>query len=263
MTTEELVLENPRPGVVLLRIDRPPANALTYELRLRILDVWRQLRDDDAVRAIVVTGAGDRFFSAGLDLREVASWQHDPETMHERIDLLRWDPEAADLWKPIIGAINGYCLAGGWHLAEMCDVRIAADRASFGISEGRWGLPALFAWSLARRMPPNLALEALLFPDRKFSAERMFQLGWLNAVVPLEELLTVALDWATEVASLPADALAAHKKLLRSSTAADEALRAEAEATVRRLYDNATAGAGIAEFLSQHDTREGVPKWRA
>ncbi len=141
----------------------------------------------------------------------------------------------------------------------MCDVRLAADHASFGIPEGRWGLPAVFAWSLPRRLPLNVALEALLFPDRRFGAERMFQLGWLNAVVSIDQLLTVALDWASEVAALPPGAVAAHKKLVRKSTAADETLRAEAERTVRQLYDDAAAGDGIAEFFAGHEKREGIP----
>lgn len=244
-----LVVEEARPGVAVLRIDRPPANALTYDLRLRILDAWRKARDEETIRAVVVTGTGDEFFSAGLDLEEVASWRGDRDLMHERIDLLRWDPEEADLWKPIIGAINGYCLAGGWSLAEMCDVRLASEHASFGIPEARWGLPAVFAWSLARRLPLNVALEASLWADRRFSATRMFELGWLNAVVPAERLLDVALDWAEEVAALPPEAVAAHKRIVRASV--EDGLRAAAERTVRPLYDAPDAGAGIAAFLER------------
>ena len=251
-----------RPRVALVEITHPPANALTYDLRLRLFEIWQELRDNDAVGAVVVTGAGSQFFCAGLDIDELANgfeqWEDDPQVMHERIDLLRWDVSAAELWKPTIAAINGYCLAGGWYLAQMCDVRIAAQHAEFGIPEGRFGLPAVFAWSLPQILPLNIALEAVLWSERRFTAARLYELGWLNAVVGADELLSVALGWASEVAALPPEAIYAHKKMVSAGVRerAEDA-RQQAEALARPLYDDPGPASRTAAF---RDRDHGSPE---
>jgi enoyl-CoA hydratase/carnithine racemase len=250
-----------RPGVALVEVDHPPANALTYDLRLRLFDVWQELRDDDSVGAVVVTGAGSRFFCAGLDLGEIADWfelEPDAHVIHERIDRLRWDVFDADLWKPTIAAINGYCVAGGWYLAQMCDVRIAAQHAEFGIPEGRFGLPAVFAWSLPQSLPLNVALESVLWSERRFSAARLYELGWLNAVVNADELLPVALDWAGEVAALPQAAIRAHKQMIYAHARLQaEELRRQAEILARPLYEDRGPAERTTAFRNRRDDARG------
>ncbi len=163
--------------------------------------------------------------------------EHSPDERHFIIDQLRWDPRQAGLTKPVIVAIDGYCLAGGLHLAQMCDLRIASSEAIFGLPEGRWSFPATFAWELARSLPVNLVMEMLLFPRRRFSAHRMYEVGFLNAVEPSSSLLTVALDWAEELVATPAAALAAHKRLISETALPDwSAMLEQAPTYVRELY---------------------------
>lgn len=238
-----------RVGVAVVRIDHPPANALTYAMRLELIRTWERLRDDDGVRAIVLTGTGERFFSAGLDLEELRDdFRTRPDEMHDRIDRLRWEPQEVGLWKPVIAAISGYCLAGGWGLAQLCDVRIAGQGARFGIPEARYGLPAIFASTLPRFVSASFALEAALWADRTFTAERLHQVGWLNAVVADKCVLETALDWGEEVAALSPEAVSVHKQLVYATL---QAGREQAEAIVRTLYDAGGFDETIDAFLSR------------
>lgn len=237
--------------VALVEIDHPPANSLTLEMRRRLADLWGELQRDDDVRAVVVTGAGDRFFSAGLDMDELAGWHEhaSAEQRHRWIDQLTWDPWSNGLTKPLLAAIDGYCLAGGFYLAQMCDVRIAGVDAVFGIPEARWNHPAVFAGDLAQQLPLNLALEMVLWAERTHSAERMYELGFLNEVVADEEPRQVALRWATEVAELPPRAVQIHKRLLyEAANTGGPDDRARRERLVRPLHAMRDAAEGIRAF---------------
>lgn len=242
-------------GVVRVVIDRPPANALSTGLRLDLARAWRSLSDDDFVGCVIVTGAGDRFFSAGLDLDELAQdfeAGRSPEELHAKIDQLAWDPVQVGFDKPVIAAINGYCVAGGWALAQACDVRLAADTAMFGVPEAALGLPAIFAAELATQVPPNLAAEVVLWAGRRFTARRMAEIGFVNLVVPAAELAGTAEAWAAEVARLPRAAVRAHKRLLLlARREANQRLREAAQREVRSLYDDADAGVRVRDFAAR------------
>ncbi len=250
-------VSRPRPGVAQLTLDNPPANALTLAMRSELLETWRDFEADEEVRAVVVTSASSRHFSTGLDLIELMRDIEDesPQERHHRIDRFRWSPRDAGLTKPVIAAIDGYCLAGGLHFAQMCDLRIASHDAVFGIPEGRWAFPATFAWEMARAMPQNLIVEMLLFPDRRFSAGRMYEIGFLNAVVASANLLACALDWADELVASPQSALRAHKRLIEETSLPDfNATREFAASLVRELYDTDEQRDRLSRFTS------GTPK---
>jgi enoyl-CoA hydratase/carnithine racemase len=217
-------------------------------------EIWCELRDDDNIAAVIVTSTGDAFFSAGLDMKELAADRaagaKPAAQRHEEMDLLDWDPSSALLWKPIIAAINGYCVAGGFFLAQMCDVRIAADTARFGVSEVRWGHPASFAWRLSRTLPLNIAMELVLWGDRLLDAKRMYDVGFLNAVVPPQDLMDEALRWAEEVSAMSFAAVALHKRMLYESMFSDAAqMQLWAATLLRSLHDGEDAREGLAAFL--------------
>lgn len=244
-------LTRPEDHVALVTVDRPPANSLTLAMRRGLASLWAWLQDEDSIRAVAVTGAGERFFSAGLDMDELAEW-HESFSAGERhrwIDQLAWDPWSNGLRKPLIAAVNGYCLAGGFYLAQMCDVRIGAADAVFGIPEVRWNHPAVFAGGLAEQLPLNLALEMVLWAERTYPAERMYEVGFLNEVVTDRAPLEVALQWAGEVAELPTQAVQAHKQLLYEAAvrgASEE--RVQRERLVRPLHAMSDATEGIRAF---------------
>ncbi len=187
--------------VVVITLNRPEAmNALNGELSAAIDEAWERFRDDDEAWVAILTGAGDKAFSAGADLKEAAlirTGKIKPVVRRRR----KQGPlsEAIDLWKPTIAAINGFAIAGGWSLAQDCDVRIAAEHAELGVSEVRWNMGAGWLHALPRQMLLGHALEIVLWGDRRISAQRAYEMGWVNRVVPADRLMDEAMEWAERI----------------------------------------------------------------
>ena len=187
--------------VVVMTMNRPEAmNALNRELSDAVYNGWERFRDDDEAWVAILTGAGDKAFSAGADLKEatrIRTGQSKPIPRRTR----RLGPlcEALDLWKPTIAAINGYAIAGGWSLAQQCDIRIAADHAELGVAEVRWNMGAGWLHTLTRQMHLQHALEIVLWGDRRITAQRAYEIGWVNRVVPKQRLMDEAMEWAERV----------------------------------------------------------------
>jgi E-phenylitaconyl-CoA hydratase len=190
-------------GVATITLNRPAKmNSLTSEMMARLGEIWDQVRDDDGVRVAVITGAGERAFCSGRDL--MAGAPGGPE--HHRDRRARGEePEdtglehmvPVGLWKPVIAAVNGHCLAGGFGIALACDIRIASENAKLGTSSPNRGLVAGagITQRLPRYLPFGIAMEMLLY-GASIDATRALQYGLVNAVVPSSELMTVAHEWA-------------------------------------------------------------------
>jgi enoyl-CoA hydratase/carnithine racemase len=188
-----------RDRVATITIDRPQArNAIDAETASALVEAWHRFRDDAELWVAVLTGAGEEAFCAGADLRSVGEF-YQTLTPGERLARAEREPGLGGLtrnlplWKPVIAAVNGHCLAGGFELALACDIRIAATTASFGLPEVRWGLipGAGGTQRLPRIAPLGAALEMILTGER-ISAEEALRLGILNRVVPPAELLPTA-----------------------------------------------------------------------
>src|SRR6266511_2818544 len=204
--TPESVLERRREGAVeILTLNRPERrNALSSTLIQAIADTFANLADDDAVRAIVLTGAGDRAFCAGMDLKDFAERSSDEaepepgpddEAVPGRHQLIPWDYP-----KPIVAALNGATVAGGFELMMCCDLVVAADHVVFGLAEVKRGLmPGGGGTLLATRIPMALALEITLTGDT-FDAPRALEIGLVNRVVPAGRVLEEALALANRIA---------------------------------------------------------------
>lgn len=203
--------ERPRPHVAVVRIDRPAArNALDMNVRRQLADAFRALGADDEVRVVIVTGTG-KAFAAGADLRDMAEASA-VEIMARRTHLL-WGA-IADCPKPVIAAVNGAALAGGFEVALKADLIVAADHARFGIPEVKRGLFAAGGGTrLPARIPLQIALELGLTGD-PISAQRAFELGLVNRVVPAAEVMTAAFVLAAAVAANGPLALQATKELM-------------------------------------------------
>jgi enoyl-CoA hydratase/carnithine racemase len=147
--------------------------------------------------------------------------------------------------KPVIAAIDGLCLGGGMMIATGCDLRIASASSSFGLPEARWNLPAQWLGALARQIAPAHALELVLGADVRFPASRLFEMGWLNAVVE-GSALDEALRWADRIAALAPRAVRSFKQLIREAPVLgpDGAL--------------ALGHAKAAELMAMDDTAEGA-----
>lgn len=188
------VLYEKRDRVAHITLNRPESlNAFDRAMHAELRDAWLAFRDDDEVWVAIVTGAGDRAFSAGADVKQMGQRREGgvPRSFWET-----WFGDSLqtglEVWKPTIAAINGYCLGEGLTLALSCDFRVASERASFGFPEVNLGIATIVG---AVRAPKVVglgnALELLLIGDR-VDAQRAYDMGLLNRVVPHDELAAAA-----------------------------------------------------------------------
>ncbi|HMG27553.1 MAG TPA: enoyl-CoA hydratase-related protein [Acidimicrobiia bacterium] len=212
--SDELVRER-RGAVLVARLNRPDArNALTPQLLRGIGAVIVDAETDPEIRAVVLTGTGDRAFCAGMDLRSFAAGEQtglgDDDAGRA---FLRLTEGAVTV--PLVGAANGTALAGGFELLLGCDVIIASSEARFGLPEVKRGLfPAGGGTFLGTRVGLSIALEMTLTGE-PISAERAYELGLVNAVVPPDDVMETAVAMAERIAANGPLALAAVKELVR------------------------------------------------
>jgi len=208
--SEELVSER-RGTVLVLRLNRPEArNAMTGSLLRGIGTAALEAEADPEVRAIVLTGTGDRTFCAGMDLRDFAAGGDFSSEGFTRL-------AAGGLSVPVIGAANGTAIGGGLELLLGCDIIVASAAAEFGLPEIKRGLfPAGGGTALGTRIPLGIALEMTMTGDY-VTADRAYQIGLVNAVVPQSDVLDVAIGLAERVAANAPLEVAACKELVRLS----------------------------------------------
>lgn len=182
--------------VAWITINRPEArNALNTATRRGLFGAFERFAHDDSAKVAVLTGAGDQAFCSGGDLKEMAEMNLEvppPDFIPHLGVNIRVD-------KPVIAAVNGAALAGGFLLAQMCDLCIAVDDAQFAITEARWGRGAPWAAPLPWLIPPRVALELLLTAE-PISAQRAFDVGLVNRVVARNELRDAAQTMAQRIA---------------------------------------------------------------
>jgi len=201
MTFENLLLE--RDGAVaIVTLNRPKVlNALNHQTLAELSACMASLKADEGVRAIILTGSGERSFVAGADINELATQSPVEGQAHARRGQLILDA-IEQLGKPVIAAINGFALGGGCELAMACTIRLAADSARFGQPEINLGLMPGYAGSqrLPRLVGKGIAMEMLLTGDM-VGAQRAYEIGLVNRVVPAAELMTEARALAQTLAA--------------------------------------------------------------
>ena len=222
-----LLVDRPREGVAILTLNRPDAyNALDAQLYEELKDQVLAFADDDEVRAIVLTGAGEKAFSAGYDVKELVTF--DPD--FQLIDYYRrdqWMYKIASSGIVVIAALNGLAYGGGANLAFACDMRVGSARSTFKVPAVAYaGLNS--TWSLPNIVGHGIAKEWLL-TGRVVSAEEAFQRGLLNHLVAPEDVLDKAVEIAGVIAGHPPVGPRAVKKLIDENIGRSraDALRAE------------------------------------
>jgi len=202
-------------GVVVLTIDRPDAgNSLDPEIGTGLLAALADADADADVRVLIVTGAGDRIFSAGMDLRAFASGA-DMSSVGSALEKL------ANFRKPVVAAVNGSAVAGGFEIVLRADLVVAADHAMFGIPEVKRGLVAAGGGTrLPRRIPLAVALEMGLTGE-PISADRAFELGLVNRVVAGDAVMDEARRLAGLIVANGPLAVQATKQLMREELGPD------------------------------------------
>lgn len=219
------MLTERRGRVAYLTLNRPEVlNAITPALVAELTEAVRRFRDDPDLWVAILTGAGERAFCAGWDLKWHAA---NPEASRA----LRPSPgPLADCWKPVIAAVNGYAIGGGLELALDCDIIVAVEDARFGLPEPRRGqLADKGAQRLPRILPLQIAM-GLLLTGKLIDAAEAHRIGLINEVVPRGKLMTAAERWAGEILECSPLAVQAAKQ------AATHDLRGLIEAGRARLY---------------------------
>lgn len=195
-----------RQHTALITIERPEAdNAFDLQLTREITEAWLAFRDDPELRVAVVTGAGDKAFCAGADLGALREFYRSLTPL-ERRQRAETQPGLGgltrnlDVWKPVIAAVNGLCLAGGLELALACDIRLASGNATFCLNETSRGVLQGGGGTqrLPRLVPVGIALE-MIFTAKEIDAAEAWRIGLVNRVVPQTGLMDAALDMAERI----------------------------------------------------------------
>ena len=206
-------------GVAVVTLNRPEVhNAFNETMKAELRTIWQSLRRNDAVRAVVLSGAGDKAFCTGIDRAEVPAdegeYTFDPYTYDDPGRDI--GPRSQNLWKPVIAAVNGMACGGAFYLLGECDFIIAAETATFFDPHVSYGMPAVFEPILMlARMPFGEAMRmSLTGADERISATKAESIGLVTQVVPAAELQRVAFDVAAAIAARPAASVQATLRTL-------------------------------------------------
>jgi enoyl-CoA hydratase/carnithine racemase len=253
--TDELVRER-HGNVLVARLNRPEArNSLNGALLGAISSMVHDAESDPEIRAVVLTGTGDRAFCGGMDLRGFAEAGSgslsDPSGTTGFYRLVR-----GEFTVPIIGAANATAVAGGFELLLACDIIVASDQAKFGLPEVKRGLFAAGGGIyLGTRLPLGIALELTLTGDT-IDAGRAYELGLVNKVVAPDEVLPTALDYAERIAANGPLGVAATKELVRLAVTDRERAGERQQELQQSVFRSADAKEGAMAFVEKR-----APVW--
>ena len=217
-------------GVAVVTMNRPQAlNAFNSEQLELLGAAFHDLSQDRSVRVVILTGAGDRAFAAGADIKEMVdltpagglAFGRKGQALTSAVERLP---------QPVIAAVNGYAFGGGCELAIACDIRLASENARFAQPEVGLGIPP--GWGGTQRLPrligPGLAAE-MIYTGRQVQADEAHRIGLVNAVHPLDRLMSAAREMAADIASKSPSALRASKSLIALTFTGDPAAGLAAE----------------------------------
>lgn len=241
----ETVLYETQDQVVTITLNRPEAlNSINRQLKAELEGAIQRFDRDDDARVGIITGTG-RAFCAGRDLKERAADNASGVLANASDSMGTEQPYMwSRTWKPLIAAVNGYALAGGWSIAQMCDIRLAAEDARLGITEPRVGLLPPFAVTLPKIMPMAAVMELVLTAE-PVTAQRAWEMGFINRVVPKDRLMEEAMAVAEQIrANAPLSIQYFKEMAYRSLDMSTQA----ATALTYHMYDR---------LLASEDSKEG------
>ncbi len=198
---DDAILFEVKGPVAIITINRPDSrNAINTAVRQGLFAAWQRFEENPAAKVAILTGAGDKAFCAGMDLKEASATglKVPPRGFIPHIG-----PNVGDtirITKPTIAAVNGLAVAGGWLFAQMCDLCVAAEHATFAVTEAKVGRGTPWAAPLIHMLPQRIMMELLLTAE-PLSAQRLHALGYVNRVVPLSQLLPESIALAERIAA--------------------------------------------------------------
>lgn len=211
-----------RGAVMEITLNRPKVNAIDRATSVALGNAFCELRDDPDLRVGIVTAAGDKAFSAGWDLKAAASGEDEEVGLWWHTDYgpgsFAGITELWDLNKPVIAAVNGLAIGGGLELAIACDLIVCADHAYFALPEVPLGIvpDSGGLQRVPKRLPYNVAMEMLLL-GRRMEVDEAMHYGMINRVVPADQLMPTAREWADTIAAGAPLAVQAIKEILRET----------------------------------------------
>ncbi len=259
----DYVIVERRGHVLEVTLDKPKVNAIDDAMSQQVAAAFAQLRDDPELRVGILTAKGDRIFSAGWDLKAVNSGDSKLDNWWEEGNFGEGGfaglTENWVLNKPVIAAINGLAIGGGFELAMACDLLIAAENVEFALPEMPLGIvpDAGALQRLPRRIPYNIAMEMLLL-GRRMKAQEAAHYGLVNKVVPHADLMESARAWADQLAKAAPLALQTVKEVLRHIECrpleqAFAEMRGDALPTYRAMLKSEDAEEGIKAFVERRE----------
>ena len=235
--------------IAVFTINRPEAmNAISIQVRQELTEAMTDFRDDANLRVGIVTGVGDKAFSAGADIKEMST----PAAGAQQPDIMR----GFELWKPLIAAVHGYCLGGGLELALACDIRIAAEDSSFGFAEIQRGwMPGWGGTQRISRLISHAWASEILFMAKFIDAQDAYRMGLVNKVVALDQLMSTAKEWAGTVAkAAPLGVRAAKEAMIRGyDVTLEQGFKIEADVSARVLGPSEDREEGRKAFIEKRD----------
>jgi enoyl-CoA hydratase len=254
--------------VVTLTYNRPDQhNAVNRRMNSELHHAWQRFRDDDDAFVLVITGAGETTFCAGWDLGDAAKLTETPDFDEYRVSIYNSPGECgytrrADVFKPVIAAVNGYAFAAGLETALLADIRVAAENAEFGALERRWNIVG--GDGMTVRLPLVVgfarAME-MIITGRRVDVREAERMGLVNEVVPKGKALERAQELAREIARLPQGAIRSDKESVMRGIGRtlEERLRIEAEMTISMFMRRDSHVIGAGGF--KKGLREGEIEW--
>ncbi len=239
--------------VAFITLNEPDSrNALSSNIRKGLWEAFTRLRDDDTAKVAILTGTG-KAFCAGANLKEFAENKIAVPDRNINPMLNR------NIWvnKPVIAAVNGDALGGGFLMAQTCDLAIAAEKARFGMPEARWGRGAPWSVPLLHMIPQRIWMEMAL-TGQLITAERAYEIGLLNYVVPADELMEKAMELAQSIAAgAPLTITATHKMIYMATEMGRTAAWETADAIFEKVYESEDALEGPLSFKEKRP-----PNWK-
>ena len=211
-----MLLIDKNDGVAVVTMHRPEAmNAMSVDLRAALFDAFVDLNADPDVRVAILTGAGERAFTAGLDLKELGASRDGMQAANALQPAANPVRAIAHFTKPVIGAINGVAITGGFELALACDILIASTNARFADTHARVGITP--GWGLSQKLSRLIGIyraKELSLSGNFLDARTACDWGLVNRVVEPAELMPAALKLAREIASIPVEMLVTYKRMI-------------------------------------------------
>ncbi len=240
--------------VAIITLNRPEArNALGKDIREGLFAAWDRFERDPALRVAILTGAGDKVFCAGGDIKEMANVQF---AVPPR-DMLPVPGDNIELTKPTIAAVNGMAFAGGWMIAQACDLCVASTGAQFAVTEVKVGRSSPWAAPLIHMIPQRIMMEIML-TGKPISAQRAYEIGLVNRLVEPDRLIPASLALAAEILEgAPLSVRAARDIVMLSTEMGRTAALRAARQTSEQAYRSEDAQEGLRAFVEKRR-----PQWK-